>query len=229
MFFRERSTQAEYFDQPNLPVAERVAAFRDLDRINHLFQFTHPFASNLPSWLGESRCRQLEILDVGAGSGLLAEKLSTWAGQRGWDWRFTNLDANPLPPGKDDRIRSLSGSALKLPFEDGSFDLVVASQMTHHLNDAEVVQHWREAWRVTRDAIFICDLHRNAGLYLMLWLVLHLMGTSRELREDGLISVKRGFRRREWRALAGQAGVANAHVWLYYGTRIVLQARKGGR
>lgn len=227
MFLRERSTQAEYFDQPGMPVAERMASFQELDRINRLFQFSHPFASQLPSWLGPERCRRLEILDVGAGSGLLGEKLSAWAGRRGWDWRFTNLDANPLPSPVDARSRYVTGSALQLPFADGSFDLVIASQMTHHLGDPEVVQHWREAWRVTRDAIFICDLHRNSGLYLMLWLTMAVMRTSPKLRDDGLISVKRGFRRREWRELAARAEISNARVWLYYGTRIVLQARKG--
>ena len=30
---------------------------------------------------------------------------------------------------------SVVGSALQLPFADGSFDLVVASQMTHHLTN----------------------------------------------------------------------------------------------
>lgn len=220
--------QAEYFDRPGLPVAERVAAFQELDQINRLFQFCHPFASNLPGWLGKERCERLEILDVGAGSGLLSETLSVWAAKRGWNWRFTNLDANPLPSLKTVRAKSVTGSALELPFAENSFDLVVASQMTHHLSDPEVVQHWREAWRVTRDGIFICDLHRNAGLYLLLWLAMGLLRTSRELREDGLISVKRGFRRREWRELAARAGISDARVWLYYGTRIVLQARKGG-
>lgn len=219
--------QAEYFDRPGLPVAERVAAFQELDRINRLFQFSHPFASNVPVWLGKERCARLEILDVGAGSGLLGETLSAWAAKRGWDWRFTNLDSNPLPSLKTVRAKSLVGSALELPFEENSFDLVVASQMTHHLSDPEVVQHWREAWRVTRDGIFICDLHRNAGLYGMLWLTMGLLRTSRELREDGLISVKRGFHRREWRDLAARAGISDARVWLYCGTRIVLQARKG--
>ncbi len=219
--------QAEYFDRPGLPVAERAAAFAELDRINRLFHFTHPFASSLPGWLGRERCARLEILDVGAGSGLLSETLSTWAAKRGWDWRFTNLDANPLPALKTVRAKSRVGSALELPFAENSFDLVVASQMTHHLSDPEVVQHWREAWRVTRDGLFICDLHRNPGLYSMLWLTMSVLRTNRALREDGLISVKRGFRRREWRDLADRAGISDAHVWLYYGTRIVLQARKG--
>jgi hypothetical protein len=60
----------------------------------------------------------------------------------------------------------------------------------------------------------------------MLWLSMPLMRISRALREDALISVKRGFRRREWRELAARAGIPDAKVWLYYGTRIVLQARK---
>jgi SAM-dependent methyltransferase len=229
MFFRERSTQAEYFDMPGLSMAERAGAFRELDRINKLFKFSHPFASRLPPWLGKKRCEKLEILDIGAGTGLLGERLSAWAQRRGWDWRFTNLDANPVHLRPGSLAKTVTGPALELPFADGSFDLVVASQMTHHLTDEQVVQHWREAWRVTRDAMFICDLHRNAGLYALLWLAMHLMHTGRALREDGLISVKRGFRRREWRELAARAEIPNAKVWLYYGTRIVLQARKGAR
>jgi len=43
-----------------------------------------------------------------------------------------------------------------------------------------------------------------------------------------LISVKRGFHQEEWRELAVQAGIPGAEVWLYYGTRVVLQARKQG-
>ena len=118
------------------------------------------------------------------------------------------------------------GSALQLPFADASFDLVIASQMSHHLTDEDVVTHWREAWRVTRDAMFICDLHRNAGLYALLWLTLRLMRANPTVLEDGLISVRRGFRLGEWRKLATRAGIPSENVWRYHGTRIVLQARK---
>ena len=227
MFFRERSMQAEYFDAPERPAAERAAAFRELDRINQFFRFHHPFSSRLPSWLGKERCASLDILDVGAGTGLLGRVLSEWAARRGWDWRFTNLDLNPIRWQPGDGAKTVTGSALELPFPDGSFDLVVASQMTHHLTDREVVQHWREAWRVTSNAIFICDLHRNAGFYGFLWPALCLLRTGPMLRNDGMISVKRGFRQREWRDLAAQAEIPEPRIWLYYGTRIVLQARRG--
>ena len=227
MFFRRRSAQAEYFDLPDRPEPETLAAFRDLDRLNRVFHFERPFADVLPKWLGPERCAHLEILDLGAGTGLLGRLLSVWAEARGWHWQFTSLDSNPLPLKLGRPPHPVVGSALALPFDDASFDLVVASQMTHHLTDDEIVQHWREAWRVTRDGVFISDLHRNGGLYAMLWTATRLMRVSRRVRQDALISVKRGFRLDEWRGLAQQANLPNPRVWLYYGTRIVLQARKG--
>jgi ubiquinone/menaquinone biosynthesis C-methylase UbiE len=163
---------------------------------------------------------------VGAGTGLLGKKLTEWARQQGWEWRFTNLDTNPLALKIGNQPDTVVGSALKLPFADNSFDLVVASQMTHHLTDEEIVMHWREAWRVTRDAVFICDLHRNALLYSVLWLTLHLMRANKTVIKDGLISVQRGFRLNEWRALAARAEIPSASVWRYHAARIVLQARK---
>ena len=60
----------------------------------------------------------------------------------------------------------------------------------------------------------------------MLWFGLHLLRINRTLRNDGLISVRRGFRLGEWRELAARAEIPDAKIWLYYGTRIVLQARK---
>ena len=226
MFLRQRSTQTEYFDLPDRPEAEVAAAFRDLNRVNRLFRFAHPFAAVLPQWLGRKNCERLDILDVGAGTGLLGKTLTDWAARRGWRWRFTNLDNNPLALKIGGQPDSVVGSALQLPFADASFDLVVASQMTHHLTDEQVVTHWREAWRVTRDAIFISDLHRNALLYALVWLTLRLMRADRTMIEDGLTSVRRGFRLDEWRALAARAEIPAANIWRYHGTRIVLQARK---
>lgn len=226
MFLRQRSTQAEQLDLPDRTETEVAAEFRHLNRLNCLFRFSHPFEAVLPRWLGRTNCEQLKILDVGAGTGLLGKTLTEWARRRGWCWHFTNLDKNPVALKIGGQPDSVVGSALQLPFADGSFDLVVASQMTHHLTDEEVVTHWREAWRVTRDAIFISDLHRNALLYTLVWLAMHLIRADRTLIEDGLISVRRGFRRNEWRELSAQAGIPEPSIWRYHCTRMILQARK---
>ncbi len=226
MFLRERSTQAESLDSHERPPADIAASYRQLARANRLFFFSHPFVVHLPRLLGREHCRSLTLLDVGAGDGLLGRRLEAWAQRRGWRWEVTNLDANPHALALNPGGRNVPGSALALPFPDAHFDVVIASQMTHHLADAEVAAHFREAWRVARRAVLLSDVHRNAFLYALVWFWLRVPGFSREMRQDGVISVRRGFRLGEWRRLAEQSGIPGAHVWLYAGTRIMLAARK---
>lgn len=226
MFLRERSTQAESFDAHDRPAVDIASSYRQLARLNGLFFFSHPFVVTLPRLLGTEHCRSLTLLDVGAGDGLLGRRIEAWAQRRGWRWEVTNLDANPHALALNPGGRNATGSALALPFPDAHFDVVIASQMTHHLADAEVVTHFREVWRAARRAVVVSDLHRNAFLYALVWLGTRLLGLNQEMRADGVISVRRGFRLSEWRRHAAQAGIPGARVWLYTGTRIMLAARK---
>jgi 2-polyprenyl-3-methyl-5-hydroxy-6-metoxy-1,4-benzoquinol methylase len=227
MFLSCRSGQAEYLDAPHRSRLEVASSYRQLGRVNWLFRFAHPFEYFLPHRLGRERCRELELLDLGAGDGALGRHLARWAQRRGWRWRVTDLDVNLLALTLSNHGGKIAGSVLSLPFCDGSFDAVIASQMTHHLaNDQQIVEHFREAWRVTRDVLILSDLHRNAALYALVWFGTIVSGCSREMRTDGLVSVKRGFRRHEWRAFAARAGIPSARVSLYLGARILLDARK---
>jgi len=228
MFLARRSAQAEYFDDPRRSFVEVAEGYRQLGRINRLFLFADPFQRLLSNWLGSEKCRELSVLDLGAGDGSLGRQLTQWAARRRWIWRVTNLDVSPLALRLNHEGLNVVGSALSLPFHDGSFDVVIASQMTHHLPDeAAVTQHFREAWRVTRDAIFVSDVHRNLAMIVLVWLSAHATGLSREMRGDGLLSVRRSWRIPEWKAFAAAAQIPRAQVWLYSGARIILQARKG--
>ena len=226
MFFSRRATQAEYCDQPDLPAADLADNYRQLGRFNRLALATDPFQRLLVRWLGRGNVTKLSLLDLGAGDGSIGRSIEIWARRHGWDWRVTNLDANRGALGLGANRRNVAASVCALPFTDDSFDVVMASQMTHHLTDEEVVGHFREAWRVSRDAVFFVDAHRNVGAWCALWLVLRLMRVTPQFRSDGLLSVQRGWRVGEWRELARKAGIPQARVWLYYGSRVMLQARK---
>lgn|SRR4051794_10908514 len=230
MFLSERITQAEYSDSPDRSPTQIAQDFRQLGRVNALFKFSHPFEHLIPRSLGLERCRNLTILDLGAGDGSLGRQLTTWAAKRGWKWTVADLDLRPKALNLHNGGRRLVASVQHLPFRRGSFDVVIASQMTHHLDTpAEIIQHFHEAWRVSRELVVLSDLHRNLWLYCLAHVGTVLTGCSRELRADGLVSVRRGFRVTEWRQYAKSAGITTAKVFHYFGTRIILCARKGGR
>jgi SAM-dependent methyltransferase len=227
VFLSERSAQAEYFDAPERTADEVRMHYDWLNRINRTIRFERPFRLWIPRLLADPECRSLDILDVGAGDGALGRTLSEWAKTRGWDWRFTDLDfsahAIALNPGS----RATAGSATALPFTDGAFDVVIANTMTHHLHDEEaVVAHFREAERVARRLVLVCDMQRNGLFLALLGAMLWLRGAPREFRADGLQSVRRGWREEEWRRLANRAGLSNARIWSEHGTRVLLSLRK---
>jgi 2-polyprenyl-3-methyl-5-hydroxy-6-metoxy-1,4-benzoquinol methylase len=228
MFLSHRATQAEYFDSPQRSKAEIVQGYAELARINRIFAFADPYQRLMPKLLGRENCQSLSILDLGGGDGSLGTLLTRWAEKKhGWDWRFTNLDINPHALALSQSGTSVTGSALALPFAENSFDVVIGSQMTHHLTtDEELIQHFREAWRVARRAIYITDLHRNVFLYGLIWLILHGGRFAKDFREDGLLSIKRGFRVREIQRLVEKAEIPGTQVWLYYGSRVIVEAKK---
>lgn len=220
----QRATQAECFDTPGRPLEEVRSDYQWLARVNRLTHFAKPFQHFLPYYLGSEGCRNLRILDVGAGDGRLGETLEAWARRNDWHWEVTNLDANPLCAHIAPRPVVL-GSATQLPFPDDSFDVVVATTMTHHLTDAQTVDHFREAGRVARKLVLIVDVQRRAWFLGLMWLVLVLLRAPAHFRADGVLSILRGWRLPEWRELAAKAGLDGARFHALAGMLLVLAWR----
>lgn len=224
MFLSRRNTQEEYFDSER-PIDEVAGFFNSLNRVNRFFDFAEPFRNLLPKLLTPLQCRSLTILDVGAGDGALGKIMEAWARRQGWSWRVINLDMSLAALSLRSRGTNVAGAATRLPFRTGSVDVVIASQMAHHLNDRDVTLLLGEAWRVASRAVLMCDLHRNAGLYMVLKLLFRFQSHSAVFKADALLSVKKAWRVKDLAELARAAGL-QATVKLYFGARVILHATK---
>jgi len=110
--------------------AGRSASARVLTRINSLL-LGQEIGSNLGLPLLDPKPGSNTLLDVGIGGGDLARQMLT-RGWKVWGLDFTPALADSGPLGG---IEFVVGDAVRTPFRDGSFDLVVASHVLEHLYD----------------------------------------------------------------------------------------------
>ena len=203
---------AERMDEPDLDPRELVRALGTLARINRFFGGTRVIFHYLPR-LCDGLSTPVRILDVGTGYADIPRAIVRWARRRGQLMEITAVDRHPATVVLAARacatypeIRLRSADALALPFPPHSFDLVLASQILHHLEGTEPVHLLRELARVARYGILVHDLRRGAWPLAVTWAVLHLVSRSPVIRHDGPLSIRRGYVATELDALARAAG-----------------------
>ncbi|MEJ7617459.1 MAG: methyltransferase domain-containing protein [Pyrinomonadaceae bacterium] len=110
-------------------------------------------------------------------------------------------------------------------FADGAFDYTICSLFTHHFRDDGVIAVLREMARVARQSIFVIDLHRHAAAYFFYTTLGRLVLRNRLVREDGALSIRRGFRPMELVDLARKADLREICVKRFFPFRLVLSGR----
>jgi 2-polyprenyl-3-methyl-5-hydroxy-6-metoxy-1,4-benzoquinol methylase len=135
--------------------------YADLDSMKYSTDFQLEIARRygliMPNWKGKKSRQVMDlldprsgerVLDIGCGVGFLLNALHAV-----YDTRGVGIDFSPVaikaaiaynPSGNDYQV----ADALKMPFKEGSFDLVISYDVIEHVSDP--VEFVREAWRVAR-------------------------------------------------------------------------------
>ena len=132
------------------------------------------------SWNGNGT-----ILDIGCGNGALAiesakkyqEAFVTGIDYWGeiWDYSKEVCDRNAEIEGVSDRVEFQKANAVYLPFEDGSFDLVISNFVFHEAGGRDKKEVLKEALRVVKPG--------GNFVFQDLFLVSRFYGQSDELLE----------------------------------------------
>jgi ubiquinone/menaquinone biosynthesis C-methylase UbiE len=206
--------------------AELTEIMDDLTRPEHEFQAAYHELKVINEWLGGIRAIErflpqgsnLLMLDVAAGgcdvSDALLERRSC---------RIIGLDLNLQGLRLAQRVVPIAGDALKLPFRDAAFDVVMTSLFFHHLSNDDCVRVLAEMWRVSRGRVLVNDLHRHAVAYYSFRLLATLFSKSPMVQHDGPVSVRRALRPKELLGIAERADIP-ARVYRSFPYRLVLVA-----
>lgn len=233
--FATRSYELEHLDKGDYTSDEYAGCLVELRWINRFLGDAAGMRRSLWSEVERNGQQKFSVLDVGAGSGELLRITSHWARSQHYEARLVGLELNASAARaiKDesepvDNISSVRGNVFLLPFGDDSFDYVICSLFAHHFRDSDLIKILREFNRVAKRRLFIIDLHRHPVAYFLYKIVSILFLRNRLTREDGALSIHRGFLPDELRHLAIRAGLEHANVSRVFPYHLVLSSGAGG-
>lgn len=227
--FKQRSYELENIDRGTYSAEEYEGCLVELQLVNRWLGDSRAIVETLENETRQHTGRRFSVLDVGAGSGELLRVIDNWTRKCGKDLHGVGVELNSrsaeaILQQSHSRIDAVQADALKLPFDNGSFDYVICSLFTHHFVDHQVVQILEEMSRVATRKIIVIDLHRHPIAYLLYTTVGKLFLHNRLLREDGALSILRSFKPDELVSLAEQAGLHEISIDRHFPFRLVLTA-----
>jgi 2-polyprenyl-3-methyl-5-hydroxy-6-metoxy-1,4-benzoquinol methylase len=205
----------ELLDDPAADPATVRTSLGNIARANRWFGGRWAFRNALDRMLGSPQGGStISLLDVGTGAGDLPRTAEDWA--RRHDCRLSALGIEPHPVAarlaRESGLPVLRASGTRLPLRSGSVDVVLVSQVAHHLEPEALTALLRECDRVARRAVIVSDLRRSPLAMAAFWVGARLLRFDGATRSDGLLSIRRGFTPRELEGSLHRAGVTG-RVW----------------
>lgn len=153
----------------------------------------------------------VSVLDVGAGSGGLLRELRKWSAERAGLFVGVEINHQAALSIGESNVAAVEADALRLPFDDGSFDFVFCTLFLHHLGNAAAVRLLTEMKRVAKRRLYAVDLNRDPLAYYM-YKTFGRLALQRFTVEDGALSILRSFTADELHTLANAAGLSEIKV-----------------
>lgn len=204
------SVGAELLDDPDASPAAVAKSLRNIARANRWFGGAAAVRFGLDRTFGGlPPGSSISLLDLGTGFGDLPGVAIRWGAVRGIRIVPVGLELNRVAA----HLARAAGLPMALacagapPIRDKSVDLVLVSQVAHHLTSESVVHLLRTCDRLARRAVIVSDLRRAPLAAPAFWCGARFLSFDPVTVADGITSIRRGFSRRELQALMTSAGV----------------------
>jgi len=208
---------AELLDDPHAEPAAVRAQLADIARLNRLFGGTRAivdalepfFQAGTGDWGRGKGPERWTLLDVGTGGGDIPCAAATCARRYGIALSLVGIERIPAAArlARAAGLTAVLADGGALPLGPGTVDVVIASQVLHHL-PRELAVRWIASFdRVARRAVVLADLRRSRLAMAGVWMASLGLGFRRQTRHDAVLSLRRGYTRREFNAMLTSAGI----------------------
>lgn len=216
--FKKRSKEKELIDlgQDYYTPQEYTQSLRTLFKINRLMGIFKHTVRLLKRFAADSL-----LVDVGCGGGLFLLNLGTYYPNMQLLGLDVSKEAIQLAQDELKNCQQLNRTVSiefqlqqqpKLELTPNSVDILLINLVCHHLEDEELAHFLLNAHSTVRHAVIINDLHRTFFAYWGYKIISPLLFKNRLITHDGLISIQKGFTRKELKTLLKQANINNYRI-----------------
>jgi len=150
------------------------------------------------------KSNEITIVDVGCGNGDMLRTLAEYGIKNQLNFQLTGIDANAFTINHAKELSSnypninyRCEDVFSQDFADLKYEIVLCTLTLHHFKDDEILKLMNIFNANSRVGIVINDLHRSALAYRLFQALCSVFKLNAMSREDGLVSILRGFKKKE--------------------------------
>lgn len=212
-----RTQETEIMDDFSLTGEELRSALDQIARINRLLGGNKLTLNGTKALLKNNKSTEpIVIADVGCGNGDMLRMLAQYGAANNLNFKLIGIDANAFTIR---HAQSLSGGFSNIDylcidifseeFKSLRYDIVLCTLTLHHFTNEQILYIMRIFHTNATIGIVINDLHRSTVAYRLFQLIGFVFSLNTMSREDGQVSILRGFKKNELKEFSKKLNLNN--------------------
>ncbi|MDF2475460.1 MAG: methyltransferase [Sphingobacterium sp.] len=215
-----RTERIEIMDDFSLEGEELQTTLNRLSKINKFLGGHNITLDGVKKLLSKTDIsKTVTVLDIGCGGGDMLRMLSDFGAKNNIDFKMLGIDANyftiTYAQGLSKGYSNISYSCKDVLGEDFStkqFDIVLCTLTLHHFGNEQIIDLMGRLSNMCKLGIIVNDLQRSKIAYRLFQTICVVCGLNRMTREDGLVSILRGFKKCELEQFAKKLHLRNYSI-----------------
>lgn len=212
-----RTQEAEIMDDFSLQGNELTAALDQIARINQFLGGNNLTLNGVKKLLKKAETtKTITIADIGCGNGDMLRMLSNYGQKNNINFKLIGVDANAFTI---NYAKTLSNSYPNIEykcidifsedFEALQYDILLCTLTLHHFSNEQILNIITIFNKNAAIGVVINDLHRSKLAYRLFEVICSVFNLERMSREDGLVSILRGFKKNELEEFSKKLSLKN--------------------
>jgi 2-polyprenyl-3-methyl-5-hydroxy-6-metoxy-1,4-benzoquinol methylase len=230
-----RSNDPEIMDDFAMEGEELKEALDKIAKINRLLGGNKVTLQGVKNLLQQKdKLQTITIVDLGCGNGDMLRMLADYGKKQDLNVKLIGIDANSYTISHAERlsidyhnISFCCQDVFDKSFEELDCDIILCTLFLHHFKEEEILKLLSQFYDMAKLGLVINDLQRNKLAYRLFQLVCFVFRLSTMTKLDGLISILRGFKKKEIIDFAAKINFRNYSLkwkWAFRYQWIILKA-----